>query len=206
MLVQIPVDSFSLEGELILPQGAVGLVLFVHGSGSSRLSPRNNFVAKILNQAKLSTLLIDLLSEKEDLVYETRFDIELLAERLSLVIDWLLLNQETKHLPLGLFGASTGAAAALRAAAEREAVIKAIVSRGGRPDLAKESLGKVKAPTLLIVGDHDSDVMALNEESLALLQTTKELKIVPGATHLFEEPGCLETVAELSKAWFLAHL
>lgn len=205
-MIHIPVNSFSLEGELIIPQNALGLVVFVHGSGSSRLSPRNNFVAHHLNEAKLATLLIDLLSKAEDTVYETRFDIGLLTARVHLILAWLQENSSTKHLPLGLFGASTGAAAALKAAAQDPERVKAVVSRGGRPDLAEGDLRKVKAPTLLIVGGEDKEVLSLNEEAAAELSCIKKIEIVPRATHLFEEEGCLEQVAHLARQWFLRHL
>lgn len=205
-MIHIPVDSFSLEGELVIPKGSTGLVVFVHGSGSSRLSPRNNFVARFLNQAHLSTLLIDLLSKKEDEVYETRFDIELLTRRVNLILKWLQANPATKHLPLGLFGASTGAAAALKAAAQDPKSVKAVVSRGGRPDLAQGALRKVKAPTLLIVGGEDGEVINLNQEAASELSCIKKIEIVPKATHLFEEEGCLEKVALLASQWFLKYL
>ena len=210
-LVRIPVDAITLEGNLTIPEEARGMVLFAHGSGSSRHSPRNRFVAQVLNQAGLGTLLIDLLTSDEEAVdrdtAHLRFDIELLAGRLVTAIDWLADSRETKALPIGCFGASTGAAAALVAAATRPEVVHAVVSRGGRPDLAGSALAVVRAPTLLIVGGRDTPVIALNRQALAALQTEeKELTIVPGATHLFEEPGTLEDVADLAAVWFTRYL
>lgn len=205
-LIHITHDNITLEGMLKIPQEAEGIVLFAHGSGSSRLSPRNNFVADVLNEGNLATLLIDLLSVKEDQVYETRFDIELLTERLIMVVDWLTEQPETKDLSIGLFGSSTGAAAALEVAAVQSNVIKAVVSRGGRPDLAITVLGKVTAPTLFIVGGNDFGVIELNEEAFQKLRCTKTFEIIPHATHLFEEPGCLEEVARLAQSWFKKHL
>ncbi len=196
-----------LEGMLELPDNAQGIVLFAHGSGSSRLSPRNNFVARELRAAGLGTLLIDLLTSEEDQTYATRFDIGLLTRRLADAIRWLKEHPATKSLPIGLFGASTGAAAALRVAAERERKVAAVVSRGGRPDLAgNENLAQVLAPTLLIVGGADFQVIKLNKEAYRELECEKELVIVPGATHLFEEPGALERVAALAARWFARHL
>lgn len=203
--ISVNVDGVFLKGNLAIPKGASGIVLFAHGSGSSRFSPRNIFVAEELEKAGIATLLIDLLTEKEDEVYETRFNIDLLTERLASVAKWLTDNPGTKNLRLGFFGASTGAAAALRAAAKEPSVC-AVVSRGGRPDLAMEHLAKVKAPTLLIVGGEDEGVIELNEKAFAELRFEKELKIVPGATHLFEEPGALEEVAKLASDWFQKHL
>jgi len=200
--IQIPVDKVILTGLLAVPKETYGLILFVHGSGSSRFSPRNNFVADHLNQGRFATLLIDLLSEQEDSHYETRFDISLLTKRVVSIIEWLKKNEELKELPLGLFGASTGAAAALKAAAQKPDAVKAVVSRGGRPDLAKEALAQVKAPTLLIVGGADFQVIELNEGAYQELHCPKNLEIVPGATHLFEEPGCLLKVAQLAEKWF----
>jgi putative phosphoribosyl transferase len=204
--VSIALDSVTLEGTLGLPAGARGMVLFAHGSGSSRLSPRNTFVARFLQQGGLGTLLFDLLTREEDADYERRFDIGLLARRLAAVTRWLTGRTEGAGLALGYFGSSTGAAAALQAAAEMGAAIRAVVSRGGRPDLAIPFLGQVLAPTLLIVGGHDTGVLQLNREALARLRAEKELAIVPGATHLFEEPGTLERVAELARDWFVSHL
>jgi len=205
-LVKIPIDSVFLEGMLCLPEGAKGVVLFAHGSGSSRLSPRNNFVAGVLRKAGIGTLLFDLLTEEEDMVYSTRFDIDLLTERLILASNWLKNQPQSKGLRIGYFGASTGAAAALQAAAKADLPIFAIVSRGGRPDLAMPHLSKVKAPTLLIVGGFDEPVIGLNQQAYDELAGEKELVIVPDATHLFEEPGTLEEVARLAAEWFIRHL
>jgi predicted phosphoribosyltransferase/dienelactone hydrolase len=203
--VSIPSDSVRLEGELIIPKDAVGVVLFAHGSGSSRLSPRNQFVAKALRDAQIGTLLFDLLTEEEAADRDNVFDIDFLAHRLSDATVWLRERRETKGLALGYFGASTGAAAALAAAAQNRAV-SAIVSRGGRPDLALRHLADVRAPTLLIVGGQDYGVIELNEQAHRALRCEKSLKIVTGATHLFEEAGALEQVAELASDWFTRHL
>jgi len=205
-LVEIPIDSVSLEGMLGLPEGTKGIVLFAHGSGSSRLSPRNNFVAGILRKAGIGTLLFDLLTEEEDMVYSTRFDIDLLTERLILATNWLKNQPQSEGLRIGYFGASTGAAAALQAAAKSDFPIFAIVSRGGRPDLAMSHLSKVKASTLLIVGGFDESVIGLNQQAYDELACERELIIVPGATHLFEETGTLEEVARLAAEWFVRHL
>lgn len=205
-VVQIPADAVLLAGSLVLPQHAVGLVAFAHGSGSSRFSPRNNFVARQLNQAGIGTLLMDLLTEEEDRRYETRFDIDLLTNRLLQVTHWLQTQPNTKDLAIGYFGASTGAAAALKAAASRTSLIRAVVSRGGRPDMAEEALEHVQSPTLLIVGGNDQVVLQLNRAAFAQLPGEKELVVVPGATHLFEEPGALEEVARLATSWFKRHL
>jgi putative phosphoribosyl transferase len=205
-LVQIPIDSIKLEGSLALPREAQGLVVFAHGSGSSRFSPRNNFVARVLREADIGTLLMDLLTEEEDAVYQTRFNIDLLTERLLLATKWLQEQQRTKDLVYGYFGASTGAAAALKAAAAEGSKIGAVVSRGGRPDMAEEALGHVQSPTLLIVGGNDDVVIELNREAYARLKGKKQLVIVPGATHLFEEPGTLEEVARLATEWFKQYL
>jgi len=205
-IVHIPTDSVQLEGALAIPQHAQGLVVFAHGSGSSRFSPRNNFVAQVLRRAGIGTLLMDLLTEQEDAVYETRFNIDLLTDRLLLATHWLQKQPDTKHLVLGYFGASTGAAAALKAAAALGSSIGAVVSRGGRPDLAEEALKHVQSPTLLIVGGNDKAVLHLNREALARLAGEKELVIVPGATHLFEEPGTLERVAQEATQWFTQYL
>jgi len=205
-LVQIPIDSVLLEGALAIPQHAQGLVIFAHGSGSSRFSPRNNFVAQVLRRAGIGTLLMDLLTELEDAVYATRFDIPLLTDRLLLATRWLRKQADTRHLAIGYFGASTGAAAALKAAAALGSSIGAVVSRGGRPDLAEEALMLVQSPTLLIVGGNDKAVVHLNREALAKLPGEKELVIVPGATHLFEEPGALEEVAREAAQWFARYL
>jgi putative phosphoribosyl transferase len=193
--------------DLLVPERAAGVVLFAHGSGSSRHSPRNKFVAAQLRAAHLGTLLIDLLTPQEDEVYRTRFDIALLTERLAEAARALAREPQTRHLPVGLFGASTGAAAALEVAAAMPESIRAVVSRGGRPDLAsRAALRTVKAPTLLIVGGDDRGVIELNEQAYAELGCEKRLEIVPGATHLFEEPGKLEDVARLATQWFTRHL
>lgn len=205
-LIQIPINNESLEGMLVIPSRAKGMVLFAHGSGSSRLSPRNNFVAEVLQRAGIGTLLIDLLTEDEDKVYETRFDIDLLSRRLIEIIHWLQKQPETKNLTIGIFGASTGAAAALRAAAHLKNNIRALVSRGGRPDLAMEVLDKVVSPTLLIVGGNDYGVIELNELAYKRFHCEKKLEIIPGATHLFEEKGALEKVAQLAVNWFERYL
>jgi pimeloyl-ACP methyl ester carboxylesterase len=198
----------QLGADLTVPEEARGVVLFAHGSGSSRHSPRNRRVAEVLHDARLATLLLDLLTADEeeiDLVTrEHRFDISLLARRLVGAVDWLAARKETAELPLGCFGASTGAAAALVAAAEREARVGAVVSRGGRPDLAGDALERVRAPTLLIVGERDPLVLDLNREASARIPGETRLEIVPGATHLFEEPGALEQVSRLARDWFLA--
>jgi len=192
---------------LELPENAQGIVLFAHGSGSSRSSPRNNYVARELRAAALGTLLIDLLTREEDQTYETRFDIGLLTRRLVDATRWLKEHPETRNLPVGLFGASTGAAAALRVAADLPGEVAAVVSRGGRPDLAgDEKLAQVLAPTLLIVGGADFDVIRLNQEAHRQLRCEKDIAIVPGATHLFEEPGTLERVAALAARWFVHHM
>jgi len=204
--IHIKHQDVQMEGMLKIPQSAKGIVLFSHGSGSSRLSPRNNFVADILNHAGLATLLIDLLSKREDENYQTRFDIDLLTDRLNIAIEWLKKQSDTQHLDLGLFGASTGAAAALSAASKMGKEVKAVVSRGGRPDLAMERLEKVTAPTLFIVGGNDFGVIELNQAAFVKLTCSKKLEIIPNATHLFEEPGCLEEVARLAKDWFCKHL
>lgn len=201
-LVKIPVDSIELEGNLALPSHAKGIVIFAHGSGSSRLSPRNNFVAELLRKAGFATLLFDLLTEEEDAIYENRFDIPLLAERLKSVTEWIIEQPQTSHLTIGYFGASTGSAAALIAAANLGSKISAVVSRGGRPDLAGDKLKKVASPTLLIVGGNDSGVIELNEEAAQLIPAKKEISIVPDATHLFEEAGALEEVSRLAIEWF----
>lgn len=205
-VVQIPIDTLGLEGSLALPEQTQSLVLFAHGSGSSRFSPRNNFVAQVLRQAGIGTLLMDLLTEEEDTVYKTRFNIELLTERLLLATKWLQEQSRTKHLVIGYFGASTGAAAALKAAAAEGSKIGAVVSRGGRPDLAEEALEDVQSPTLLIVGGRDEVVLELNRQAYTRLKGKKQLVIVPGATHLFEEPGALEEVAQLATEWFKQYL
>jgi putative phosphoribosyl transferase len=191
---------------LSVPPGAEGVVAFAHGSGSGRFSPRNQFVARALEQGALATLLLDLLEEEEADDRKKVFDIELLAERLLSAADWLGQQPETSALRLGYFGASTGAGAALVAAARNPTTVGAVVSRGGRPDLAHECLPLVQAPTLLIVGGNDDVVIGLNEQALGLLRCPKQLVIVPGATHLFEEPGTLEEVSRLAKEWFVRYL
>jgi dienelactone hydrolase len=206
LLVRIPSNSVTLEGMLVVPAKAEGMVLFAHGSGSSRHSPRNNFVAKVLRESGIGTLLIDLLTEREDAVYKTRFDINLLTERLTAATKWLMAQPQTKELMIGYFGASTGAAAALEAAAVLGPVIGAVVSRGGRPDMAGPALDRVKVPTLLIVGGNDDVVIELNQQAYERLGGKKELIIIPGATHLFEEPGTLEEVARLAADWFKRYL
>lgn len=208
--VRIPADGAILDGDLALAAAARGVVVFAHGSGSSRFSPRNRHVAARLQAGGLATLLMDLLTPEEERVdavtRELRFDIPLLARRLVGAIDWLTQQPETAPLPVGTFGASTGAAAALIAAAERPDVVRAVVSRGGRPDLAGDALDRVRAPTLLIVGELDPAVIELNQQALERLPGQKALEIVPGATHLFEEPGTLAQVARLAGEWFEAHL
>ena len=208
--VRIPVGRVTVEGNLSKPPATRGVVLFAHGSGSSRFSPRNHYVAKALNKAGLATLLIDLLTkEEEDIDTSTgefRFDIDMLSQRLIGATKWLRKNPKTRNLAFGYFGASTGAAAALIAAAKLPGEIKAVVSRGGRPDLALDYLQKVKTPTLLIVGGNDPTVLDLNRKAMTRLSVFKKLEIVHGASHLFEEPGKLEEVAKLSADWFLAHL
>jgi putative phosphoribosyl transferase len=201
--VEIPAGGASLPGELVIPEQALGVVLFAHGSGSSRHSPRNAFVARELSEAGIGTLLFDLLTAGEDRVYATRFDIALLASRLGAATRWLEREKAAAAIPIGYFGASTGAAAALVAAAELEHGVRAVVSRGGRPDLAGEAaLARVTAPTLLVVGGEDHEVIALNRGAFASLRCEKALEIVPGATHLFEEEGALERVAALAADWF----
>jgi putative phosphoribosyl transferase len=208
--VRVSAGPVTLEGSLGIPSGVGGVVLFAHGSGSGRHSPRNRYVAGVLREANLATLLIDLLTEDEEEVdlrtTRLRFDIGLLARRLVGATDWLVQNPDTEQLRIGYFGASTGAGAALVAAAERPNEVGAIVSRGGRPDLAGDALPLVKAPTLLIVGENDKPVIGMNEEALARMRAVKRLQIVPGASHLFEEPGALEEVARLATGWFARHL
>lgn len=206
--VRIPPSG--IIGDLAIPINALGIVLFAHGSGSSRFSSRNKFVANLLHDASLATLLLDLLTVEEERIdaqtMHLRFDIELLATRLVEATKWLAQTSEVAHLPIGYFGASTGAAAALIAAAELPESIRAVVSRGGRPDLTGAALPTVQAPTLLTVGGNDEPVIELNQKALDALQCEKKLEIVPGATHLFEEPGTLEQVAGLASAWFEHHL
>lgn len=204
--VLIPVDSIFLKGNLRLAMKSKGIILFSHGSGSSRMSTRNNYVADQLFQKGFSSLLFDLLTEQEDLVYENRFNIELLTERLLKATEWISKNKVTKHLPLGFFGASTGAASALYAAALSKREIKAVVSRGGRPDLAMPILKKVKVPILLLVGGDDGVVIELNKKAQDEIYGPCELSIIEGASHLFSEPGKLEIVAKLSSEWFDKYL
>lgn len=209
-LVRIEAHGVILEGTLALPQRPRGLIAFAHGSGSSRHSPRNQQVARTLEQAGFATLLFDLLTAEEDerdaRTRRLRFDVELLAGRLGGATEWAMAQPRTRELGIGYFGASTGAAAALAAAAERPEAARAVVSRGGRPDLADEALARVRAPTLLVVGGNDPTVLELNRAALDRLAAEKELAVVPGATHLFEEPGALEDVAQRARAWFERHL
>jgi pimeloyl-ACP methyl ester carboxylesterase len=208
--VAVPIDRQSLPGDLGMPTDPYGIVLFVHGSGSSRHSPRNQYVARTLEQRHLGTVLIDLLTPEEEAIddrtAEYRFDIPMLAGRVVAIVDWLRLRKETASLPIGLFGASTGGGAALIAAAERPREIAAVVSRGGRPDLADAALPKVITPTLLIVGGFDAPVIKMNRDAMKQMRCEVKLEIVPGATHLFEETGTLERVAELAGTWFAQHL
>ena len=204
--VSIPVDDVELEGILDVPAGASGIVVFAHGSGSSRHSPRNNFVAEVIRDRGLGTLLFDLLIEEEDQLRENRFDIPLLTDRLVAATEWLRDRAETADLEVGYFGSSTGAASALRAAARRGEEIAAVVSRGGRVDMAEEVLDDVRAPTLLIVGGADTQVLGLNRDVLERLSCERELHVVEGAGHLFEGEGELEEVANVAADWFAAHL
>lgn len=204
--VRIPAGPVQLQGDLVIPDRPQGIVVFAHGSGSSRLSPRNAYVAQTLNEARLATLLFDLLTEEEDETYHNRFDIDLLAQRLELVTRWLIRRPEVSGLPLGFFGASTGAAAALQAAAALGDAVSAVVSRGGRPDLADACLARITAPTLLLVGGEDAVVIDLNRQAFDRMTGEKRMVIVEGATHLFEEPGTLEEVARAAAEWFLQHL
>ena len=208
--VRVPAGAVTLEGNLGIPEDVQGIVLFAHGSGSGRHSPRNRYVAEALREAGLATLLIDLLTPKEEeadlRTRHLRFDIGLLADRLSGVTDWLTHNPDTQNLRVGYFGASTGAGAALVAAAERPEEVGAVVSRGGRPDLAEDTLEEVQAPTLLIVGGNDEPVLGMNREAMERLSSEKRLEVVDGATHLFEEPGALKEVSRLAADWFTSHL
>ena len=208
--IRIPSGDVELEGNLVVPEGASGIVLFAHGSGSSRHSPRNRYVADSFQRSGLGTLLFDLLSaEEEDFDIRTtrlRFDIALLAERLLSAIDWVHQNSELSGLAIGCFGASTGAGAALVAAAEKPEKVAAVVSRGGRPDLAGSSLAKVRCPTLLIVGGNDQPVIELNRQAMEQMTAETKLEIIPRATHLFEEPGALDSVSALAANWFNTHL
>ena len=206
-LVHIPDGPAIIEGMLDVPERPIGLVLFAHGSGSSRHSPRNNYVARVLREAGIGTLLMDLLTVEEDRDYETRFDIPLLTQRLAVATVWLQAQGEMKALPIGYFGASTGAAAALQAAAKMGPAVAAVVSRGGRPDLAgAAALRQVVSPTLLLVGGRDDVVIELNQAAYDVMNCEKSLSIIPGATHLFEEAGTLEAVAKHASAWFSSHL
>lgn len=201
-VVSIPAADAVIEGRLVLPGKAIGIVVFAHGSGSSRHSPRNNYVASVLHQAQIGTLLLDLLTPQEDEQYANRFDIDLLTQRLLAALQWLKNEARSRRYELGIFGASTGAAAALEAAAVLGDGISAVVSRGGRPDLAaSNALHRVRAPTLLIVGAQDPQVLQLNQQAFAQLQCEKSLHIIPGATHLFEEAGTLEQVAQSAADW-----
>lgn len=206
-LVRIPVDQTHIEGLLVLPTSPIGLVLFAHGSGSSRHSPRNNYVAGVLHGRGVGTLLLDLLTPEEDRDYHTRFDIPLLTQRLGAATRWLRREPLTRSLPIGYFGASTGAAAALMAAAEQGPAIQAAVSRGGRPDLAGPGdLARVGCPTLLLVGSRDEEVLELNRQAASHMRCPHHLSVVAGATHLFEEPGTLEAVAQQAADWFEKYL
>jgi dienelactone hydrolase len=204
--VKISADSVKLDGILTIPKDARGLVIFAHGSGSSRLSPRNTLVASVLQKAGMGTLLFDLLTAEEDKVYENRFDIPLLTRRLKAATQWVKGRADTANLKIGYFGASTGTAVALVAAADLGREIKAVVSRGGRPDLAENALGKVVAPTFLIVGGEDRVVIGLNKKAYDLIKAEKQMEIIAGAGHLFEEPGTLEEVARLAAEWFKKYL
>jgi pimeloyl-ACP methyl ester carboxylesterase len=208
---QVPIErGMRLEGFLNIPEHPRGVVLFAHGSGSSRYSPRNQFVARVLHDAGMATMLADLLTAQEEeydqYTGNLRFNIDLLGERVAQVTDWLTQHAATRHLKIGYFGASTGAAAALVAATQHPRIVQAIVSRGGRPDLARPYLDRVEAPTLLIVGEKDTQVIALNQMAYSLLHCPKQIEIVAGATHLFEEPGTLEQAAQLASQWFMKYL
>lgn len=205
-LVTIPINGRVLEGELAVAPAAKGLVIFTHGSGSSRHSPRNKFVAEQLQAVGVGTLLVDLLTEEEDADYQARFDIDRLAQRLLAITAWVVADSRTRNLPLGYFGASTGAAAAIIAAARLPKVIRAVVSRGGRVDLAGDAAGDLTAPTLLIVGGKDKDVLALNKTFQEKIKAQNHLVVVPGASHLFEEPGALESVAAFAREWLIDYL
>lgn len=208
--LRIPSKDVHLDGLLYIPENAHGLVLFVHGSGSSRFSTRNQYVANMLNQANIATLLFDLLTPEEDVIdtrtSEFRFDIELLSSRLIDVTNWCTKELAIYHFSIGYFGASTGGGAALVAASQESSIIKAVVSRGGRPDLAGKFLSLVKAPTLLIVGGNDGPVIKMNQDAMSKMNCVNKLEIVSGATHLFEEPGTLDKVGYLAKAWFIKYL
>lgn len=208
--VRVDLEDIALHGDLVVPEHALGLVIFVHGSGSSRFSPRNKYVAGKLNNAGLATLLLDLLTDEEQRIdtetMEFRFNIPLLGARSTLVASWASHKPELSRLPIGLFGASTGAAAALITAAAMKGQVAAVVSRGGRADMAEDALDKVECPTLLIVGGDDESVVELNEQAMARMHCPTKLHIVPGATHLFEEPGTLEQVATVAAEWFVEHM
>jgi pimeloyl-ACP methyl ester carboxylesterase len=209
MIIQIPLEHFSLEGELNIPDHAKGIIIFAHGSGSSRHSSRNQMVAKKLQEKKFGTLLFDLLTPKEDKNVKNRFDMLLLTQRLVNVTKWVragLVNWDSLEMNVGYFGASTGAAAAIIAAAGLPGMVKAVVARGGRPDLADKYLEELQAPTLLQVGEQDTEVLELNRQALERLKCVKALEVIPGATHLFEEPGTLEEVAEKAADWYLQHV
>jgi putative phosphoribosyl transferase len=204
--IDIPLSTVTLKGDLVLPENAIGIVVFSHGSGSSRFSPRNKMVAELIQQQNIGTFLFDLLTEEEDQIYENRFNIDLLTNRLIETTEWLMINETTKDMPIAYFGASTGAASALKAAAYFKRSIKAVVSRGGRPDLVINELSLVTAPTLLIVGGLDIPVIGMNKMAFAQLESVKEIKIIPGATHLFEEPEKLSEVADLAITWYKTFL
>lgn len=208
--ITIPTDNVELQGLLHIPDKANGIVIFAHGSGSGRLSPRNQFVAEILQHVNLATLLFDLLTQEEEKIDERtaqfRFDINFLASRLLSATEWILQNPNLKQLPIGYFGASTGGGAAIAAAAKLGKQISAVVSRGGRPDLADQALSYIQAPTLLIIGSLDEQVIALNKQAYKHLNCVKQIEIINGATHLFEEPGKLAEVANLAGAWFTKYL
>jgi putative phosphoribosyl transferase len=204
--IDIPLSAVTLKGDLVLPENTIGIVVFSHGSGSSRFSPRNKMVAELIQQQNIGTFLFDLLTEEEDQIYENRFNIDLLTNRLIETTEWLMANEITKDIPIAYFGASTGAASALKAAAYFKKSIKAVVSRGGRPDLVINELSLVTAPTLLIVGGLDIAVIRMNKMAFAQLESVKEIKIIPDATHLFEEPEKLSEVADLAITWYKTFL
>lgn len=204
--LDIPLSAVTLKGDLVIPENATGIVVFSHGSGSSRFSSRNKMVAELVQKQNIATFMFDLLTEEEDRIYESRFNIDLLANRLIETTQWLMENEDTKSLAIGYFGASTGAASALRAAAHFKEAIKAVVSRGGRPDLTITELPQVTAPTLLIVGGLDVPVISMNKMAYDQLESIKDMKIVEGATHLFEEPGKLLEVADLAIDWYKKYL
>lgn len=206
-LLHIPAGGgISLEGRLSIPEGALGLVVFAHGAGSSRLSPRNAYVAELLQHNGLGTLLFDLLTEEEDMIYSNRFDIDLISARMAEATVWVSGNTAAQGMPIGFFGASTGSAAALKASVSIDENIRAVVSRGGRPDMVMDILPEVRSPTLLIVGGDDTVVIELNRQAFNALTAEKDMQIVPGAGHLFEEPGRLDIVADLAGSWFARHM